>query len=96
MKRFTKLLGSITLSTALVISSLAVTPDSSVAVQAAESNDSFEMTDSALFQAEYVNGVYTITGLTASTMLLPSSFLMNSTESRSVQLTPHFAEKQTA
>ena len=40
MKRFTKLLGSITLSTALVISSLAVTPDSSVAVQAAESNDS--------------------------------------------------------
>ena len=29
MKRFTKLLGSITLSTALVISSLAVTPDSS-------------------------------------------------------------------
>ena len=55
MKRFTKLLGSITLSTALVISSLAVTPDSSVAVQAAESNDSLEMTASALFQAEYVN-----------------------------------------
>lgn len=62
MKRFTKLLGALPIFTALVISSLAVTPDSSVAVQAAESNDSFEMTDSALFQAEYVNGVYTITG----------------------------------
>lgn len=75
MKRFTKLLGSITLSTALVISSLAVTPDSSVAVQAAESNDSFEMTDSALFQAEYVNGVYTITGFdglyNASSIVVP-------------------------
>lgn len=75
MKRFTKLLGSITLSTALVISSFAVAPDSSVAIQAAENNDSFEMTDSALFQAEYVNGIYTITGFdslyNASSIVVP-------------------------
>ena len=75
MKIEKKVLDSITLSTALVISSFAVAPDSSVAIQAAENNNSFEMTDSALFQAEYVNGIYTITGFdslyNASSIVVP-------------------------
>ena len=62
MKQFTKLLGALTLSTALVTSSLAAAPDNRTTIQAAENQDSVQITDESLFHAEYVNGIYTITG----------------------------------
>lgn len=63
MKRFTKLLGALTLSTALVASSLAAAPDNRTTIQAAGNQDSVQITDESLFHAEYVNGIYTITRL---------------------------------
>ena len=62
MKQFTKLLGALTLSTALVASSLAAAPDNRTTIQAAENQDSVQITDESLFHADYVNGIYTITG----------------------------------
>lgn len=62
MKRFTKIMGTITLSLALVMSSLVVTPGSNAVIQAEETPEDFHITDPSLFHAEYVNGIYTITG----------------------------------
>lgn len=76
MKKITKILGAFTLSTALVVSSLAVAPaDDTAIVQAAEDPSTFHPTDESLFHAEYVDGLYTITGFdglyNASSIVVP-------------------------
>lgn len=75
MKQMNKILGALTLSAALVLSSLGVTSADNAVTLAAETNETLEITDESLFHAEYVNGIYTITGFdglyNASSIVVP-------------------------